>query len=263
MKPQAAKLFVLLAIFLLSSGVGLAQSGRKTDTNSGTLGNPRPADSGPRGFNRTAVNRGTIPSGTVIELSLNESLSSKTAKKGDTVYLKLAEPVIINDLLIIGRNTSVRGYIINAESAGRKGKNGTLTIGFEEMTIDNGQKLQLKATLVGVATRSERVIDEGGEGKINDPTKRTNTAGTVINSTAIGTTIGAISGGGGGAITGAGIGAGIGVGSVLLTKGREILLISGSRMQIRLDSDLVLGDNANPAATVAKPADSGTPNDSK
>lgn len=187
---------------------------------------------------KTTLDR--IPKNTLINLHLDQSLSSKTAKKGEEFIVRVSEPVIVKDQIVLTSTANVKCHIINAEPAARKGHNGSITIGFDELILDDGTKIPLKATLFSVINRTDQVIDEDGEGKIKDPSKGRNKVGTVATQTGVGAGIGGIAGGAAGAGIGAGIGAGLGLGGVLLAKGRDIELLAGSRLQVRLDIDILL-----------------------
>lgn len=234
---SARPLIVMLIIAICATSV-LAQSGRvraPKERDQRSLSGSAPVATNTQPAAKALI----IPKGTRIELHLNQSLSSKTNTKGEEFILKVSQPVFIEDQLVLGPSTAVKCHIISAQPAARKGRNGTLTIGFDEVVLDSGERVRLSATLVGLKTASaEDVVDKSGEGKINNPSKGRSAPVTIGTSTGIGATIGAISGVGIG--TGAGIGAAAGVGSVLLSKGSDVELLSGTRLEVRLDADLNL-----------------------
>lgn len=185
-----------------------------------------------------------IPKNTLLSLHLDQSLSSKRNKKGEEFIVRISEPVIVDDKIILTSATArVKCHIISVEPAARKGRNGSITIGFDELILDDGTKIPLKATLFSVVNRTDQVVEEDGEGKIKDPSKGKNKAGTIATQTGVGAGVGGIAGGAAGAGIGAGIGAGLGIGGVLLAKGRDIELLSGSRLQVRLDADIFITPN--------------------
>jgi hypothetical protein len=237
MRSFMKKSALLLALLLLSGSLisSQAQSGRVR---------PRP-NSQPAPATKTAestkITFNIIPKDTIIDLHLDRSLSSKTSQKGEEFVINVSKPVLVNDQLLLGSSARVKCHIISVQPAARKGRNGTLTIGFDELILDSGEKIKLHATLVSVVDRSdEDVIDENGEGKIKNPAKGKNVPVTIGTSAGVGGTIGAIGGGAAGAGIGAGVGAGIGLGSVLLAKGQDVELLAGSRLQVKLDADLNL-----------------------
>ncbi|MEW6734966.1 MAG: hypothetical protein AB1489_26990 [Acidobacteriota bacterium] len=239
-------LFNLLVLFLAGNlTLTLAQSGRVRPRNDGKRATAEtPPATSAANTNTTTEKPNAIPQGTVIELRLDQSLSSKTNNKGDAFTATVSEPVFINNSLMLGAGITVKCHIINVQPAARKGRNGSITFGFDELILDNGDTLKLQATLISVADRRDDVVDESGEGKVKDTSKGKNVPLTVGTSTGVGATIGAVSGAGVG--VGAGVGAGIGLGSVLLSKGRDVELLAGLRMQIKLDSDLRINSEAAP-----------------
>ncbi len=249
MPKLVRNLFALILSLNLMIGMVVAQSGRvrsRDDKRSGGISGTR---------NNSPLERANspqlIPKGTIIELKLDQSLSSKTNNKGDEFSITVAEPVFVNDRLILSPGALVKCQLINVQSAGRKGRNGSITIGFNELILDDGRPLRLFATLVSVANRKDDVIDEDGEGKVKQPSKGKNVPVRVATSTGVGAAVGAISGIG--AAIGAGIGAGAAIGSVLVAKGQDVELLSGSLLQVRLDADLLISNAGTPKAETPLP----------
>ncbi|MBI4851366.1 MAG: hypothetical protein HY819_06010 [Acidobacteria bacterium] len=252
-----AKKTFLLTIILTSLFINtaFAQSGRvkQRDTNQNNSLS-RPSNSNSTNNNSSILEKtpktasNLIPKNTLLNLHLDQSLSSKTSKKGEEFIIRVSEPVIVNDQIVLTSTASVKCHIISVEPAARKGRNGSITIGFDELILDDGTKLKLRATLFSVVNRIDQVVEEDGEGKIKDPSKGRNKAGTIATQAGVGAGVGTIAGGAAGAGIGAGIGAGLGLGGVLLAKGRDIELLAGSRLQIRLDADVFINPN-NPTTT--------------
>lgn len=259
---SSKKLSLFFTLFLIANLFSVnvfAQSGRvkSRDTNTpNSLSRSNSNNSTTPSANAVAT-ASKIPKNTLLNLHLDQSLSSRTNKKGEEFIVRLSEPVFVNDQLALAR-ASVKCHIINVEAAARKGKNGTLTIGFDELILDDGTKIPLKASLFSVVNRTDQVVEEDGEGKIKDPSKGRSKVGTVATQTGVGAGIGAITGGVAGAGIGAGIGAGVGLGGVLLAKGRDIELLSGSRLQIRLDTDILLNRTSDTTKPV-KPVETVEP----
>lgn len=248
MKHPGFKLLVLLLVInLFAINNTWAQSGRvrsnNGNSNAGSINRPTTTTPQPQPTTEESVpvyKPNVLPKGTVIDLHLNSSLSSKTAKKGEEFYINVSDPVIIGNQLLLSKQARVKCHIINAQAAGRKGRNGYITIGFDELVLDTGETFKLNATLVSVVNRTDEVIDENGEGKIKDPSKGKNVPVAVGTSAGVGATIGAVAGGGAGAGIGAGVGAGVALGGAILAKGKDIELLSGSKLQVRLDAELKL-----------------------
>jgi hypothetical protein len=248
MSKKVSALITALLLISLFTNAALAQSGRVKPRESNNNSLSRSSNTSNNTSNSPSNNSDTatnvdlnrIPKNTLINLHLDQSLSSKTAKKGEEFISRLSNPVTVQDQIVLTTTASVKCHIISVEPAARKGKNGTITIGFDELILDDGTKIPIHATLFSVVSRTDQVIEEDGEGKIKDPSKGKSKAGTIATQTGVGAGIGGISGGAAGAGIGAGIGAGLGLGGVLLAKGRDIELLAGSKLQIRLDAEILL-----------------------
>jgi hypothetical protein len=92
-----------------------------------------------------AVRGIVVPDGTELAVVTTEDLSSKTATTGDPITLKVNEPVIVNNFVVIPKGAVVKGIVSEAKGAGRMGKGGTLNIRLESTTSVDGQKVPLRA----------------------------------------------------------------------------------------------------------------------
>jgi hypothetical protein len=230
-KPSS---LLLAAIISFSATMALPQSGRvKQHENGAARSAPASADSPLSGAY-------LLPKGTLIDLFLDKSLSSKTNVKDEEFIAKVSDPVAVDDHILLSPNTAVKCHIISVQPAAHKSHNGSITIGFDELLLDDGSKIPLHATLISVVERTDEVVDDEGEGKIKNPAKGKNAPVAVGTGAGVGATIGAISGGGAGAGIGGAIGAGAGLGSILLAKGKDVELLAGSRLKIKLDADIYL-----------------------
>ncbi|MBL8151985.1 MAG: hypothetical protein JNN15_18850 [Blastocatellia bacterium] len=232
-----------LLIVIVFSGTSTAQSGRvrsNSPASSGSINEPsRNSSTASRPVKETTVATGNfVPKGSMMELRLDSSLSSKTSKKGDEFIAPLSEPLLIDGRMIIPKSAYVKCHVINAQPAKRNRTNGTITIGFDELVLETGETFKFTGTLVSIADRRDDVVEEEGEGKIQNKRKSGNVPVTVGTTAGVGAVIGAVSGGG--AIAGGAIGAGVGLGSILLSKGQDIELFAGMRLQVRIDNDLNL-----------------------
>lgn len=237
------RLVALTLSLLFLSSAALAQSGRvrSKENSGGGLNGTKNSEETPNRVNpdgTPATKPTAIPKNTFINLHLDQSLSSKTNTKGEEFVVRVSNAVTVDGFVMLSRDTKVKCHIISVQPAGRKRRNGYITIGFDKIILEDGRELPLHASLYSVIERTEGVVDEDGEGTIKDPTKQKSTAATVAIPAATGGAIGAIGGGAAGAGIGAGVGAGVALGGVLLSKGRDIELLAGSKLQIKLDGDL-------------------------
>ena len=161
----------------------------------------------------------SAPAGTELALELTTPLSTETAQVETPVAARLRRPVVVDGLTVFPAGTVFHGNVTEVERAGRVRGRSHLAFRFTEAEID-GQRDQARTNIVsfeGEATKSE------------DATKVGAGAG-------IGAVIGGIIGGGSGAAKGAAIGGAAGAGTVLATRGRDVVLPAGSEVQTTLSS---------------------------
>lgn len=77
---------------------------------------------------------------------LTKELSSKKAKVGDLVPLRVVENLIINDVIIIPAGAKVRGIVTKARKAGGLGRGGKLEFQIVSVQTINGVKVPLQYT---------------------------------------------------------------------------------------------------------------------
>jgi len=174
-----------------------------------------------------------IPKGTVIPIQLIAKLSTKTLKEGDGVYGMTIFPITVNNEIVIPVGSNVKGKVTQVQRPGKvKGKAG-LALSFQTLILPSGSTIPLYASLVGSseATTSAEGKLEGESSKVDDVT-------TVAKTTAVPAVIGGVVSGQRGARVGAGAGAAVGLATVLMTRGKDIVLDKGSTLEIVLDRPL-------------------------
>jgi len=161
-----------------------------------------------------------IPAGTVIEMELVDSLSSKTNMPGDTFKARVIDPISIGGIEVIPIDSIVEGTVTEAISAKQMTGQASLTLHFTKISLPNGNSAEIEASL-----------SEKGK-KIG---KRT--AGIVGGSAAGGAVLGKIIGKDTkGAVVGAVLGAAVGTGVAASQKGQELKLPAGTGVSIELAS---------------------------
>jgi type IV secretion system protein VirB10 len=165
----------------------------------------------------------TVPTGTRVLLSLIGEVSTKHAKEGDHVYLRTATPVAAGGRLVIPRGSDVEGTITRAKAAGKVVGKGELYIRFDSLILPNG------------VSRDFRARPPGEEGKVEGNGKSAD-GRTVIEGAGAGGAIGAITHGLPGAAVG---GVGGAIAGVLLSRNQDVVLRSGTHIEMVLDRDLV------------------------
>src|SRR5436309_8653058 len=154
---------------------------------------------------RTATNQTiTVPAGTKFAVILQNGISTRSAKPGDSVYFQTAFPVTQDNRIVIPVGSYIRGSLLESKRPGRiKGK-GEFRLRLESLILPNGYTVDLMAAPRSADTGGRETTDS--EGKVTGPGGKGRDAGTIAQTTVTGAGIGAIARG----AKGAGIGAGIG-----------------------------------------------------
>ena len=174
-----------------------------------------------------------IPKGTVIPIQLLTKISTKTLKEGDGVYGMTVFPITVNNEIIIPVGSNIRGKVTQVQRPGKmKGKAG-LALSFQTLILPSGSTIPLYASLAG---SSEAVTT--AEGKLQGDSSVGEDATTVAKTTAVPAVIGGVVNGQHSARVGAAAGAGVGLATVLLTRGKDIVLDRGATLEIVLDRPL-------------------------
>lgn len=182
-----------------------------------------------------------IPQGTHALLRMVNSVSTRTAREGDYVYLRTATPIVANGQIVVPADSYVQGIVSHSLRSGRVKGRAELGIRIETLTLASGKVIQVAPHLASVDSdgsdqkvgskanqNSENQIQQGGN-KETDAVRVATLSGT-------GAAIGGLADRSWkGAGIGAGAGAGVGLASVLLTRGREVELRQGSTIDVVFD----------------------------
>lgn len=180
----------------------------------------------------------SVPAGTRLAVVLENGISTRSAKAGDSLYFHTSFPVTQNNHVVIPVGSYIRGSLLESKRPGRiKGK-GEFRLRLESLILPNGYTVDLLAAPRSADTGGRETTDS--EGKVTGPGGRGRDAGTITETTVTGAGIGAIAGGGKGAGIGAGVGGLAGLAAVLLTRGPEAQIPRGSTLDIVLERDLLL-----------------------
>jgi hypothetical protein len=162
-----------------------------------------------------------VPVGTEIDVRLQTPLNSGTAQVEDRF-----EATTLVDLkskegrVLIPAGSLARGVVTAVKAAGRVDRKGSLSLGFERITV-NGTTYQIRGTLTQVAE------SEGVKGE----------AVKIGAGAAVGGIIGGIIGGVKGTIAGILIGGG---GTMVASEGEQVDLKAGTVLRMRFDQELSL-----------------------
>lgn len=202
---------------------------------------PVPSAQQPAAVRRALPEKISVPAGTRVAVVLENGISTRSAKPGDSVYFHTNFPITQNNRIIVPVGSYLRGELTESKRPGRVKGRGEFRMRLDTLIFPNGYTVDLKA--------APRTADSGGketmdsEGKVNGPGGKGKDVGTVATTTATGAGIGAIAGGAKGAGIGAGIGGLAGLAAVLLTRGPEAELPRGSTLDIVLEREITLDGN--------------------
>jgi hypothetical protein len=179
-----------------------------------------------------------VPAGTRFAVVLENGISTRGAKPGDSVYFRTSFPITQNNHIVIPVGSYLRGELIESKRPGRVKGRGEFRMKLNTLIFPNGYTVDLNADPRSADSGGKGTMDS--EGKMTGPGGKGKDVGTVATTTATGAGIGAIAAGAKGAGIGAGAGGLVGLGAVLLTRGPEAELPRGSTLDVVLEHDLAL-----------------------
>jgi hypothetical protein len=177
-----------------------------------------------------------IPQGTHLLLRMVNSVSTRTAREGDRVYMRTASPILVDGQFVVPVDSYAEGVITRSVRSGRVSGRAELGIRIESLTLPSGRTIK-------VSPRVASVDDDGTGQKVDEKEHQIKQAGTegqdaesIAMKTGAGAAIGGLADRGWkGAGIGAGIGSAVGLATTLLTRGREVELKSGSTFDVIFD----------------------------
>ena len=182
----------------------------------------------------------TLPPDTVINVQMNGTLSSRTAHVGDKFTATVTVPVYANGRTVIPAGSIIEGRVTQVTPAKRMSRSGTIAIDFDDLVFPNGTTLGLVGILTSDDPETRRRIDD--ESRVSaEGNKRP--AVFVGGGGAIGAVLGGIAGGGKGAVVGGAVGAGAGLASILLSKGEEAQVPSGTPFGVQIKQALIIRES--------------------
>ncbi|HXU07653.1 MAG TPA: peptidoglycan-binding protein, partial [Blastocatellia bacterium] len=181
-----------------------------------------------------------IPPDTVISVQINGTLTSRTARVGDKFTAAVTVPVYVNGKTVIPAGSVIEGRVTQVTPAKRMNRSGTIGVDFDDIVFPNGATVQLVGNLTSDDPEVRRRIDD--ESRVSGQGNKRPSV-FIGGGGAIGAVLGGIAGGGKGAVLGGVVGAGAGVASVLLSKGEEAEVPSGTTFGVQLKQGLVIRES--------------------
>jgi len=182
-----------------------------------------------------------IPAGTRIGVVLENGISTRGAKAGDSVYFHTSFPITQDNRIIVPVGSYLRGELTESKRPGKVKGKGEFRMKLDTLIFPNGYTVDLNAEPRSGDSGGKSTVDQ--EGTVQGPGGKGQDVKTAAETTVTGAGIGAIADGAKGAGIGAGIGGLAGLGAILLTRGPEAELPRGSTLDIVLEHDLALDAN--------------------
>ncbi len=181
-----------------------------------------------------------IPAGAHLLLKMVNSVSTRTAKEGDQVYLQTASPIAADGRILVPVGTYVQGTVAEAKRSGRVKGRAEIALHLETLTLASGQAFKIAPHLASVDSgETGQQIDN--EGAVKQSGTKLQDAGRIAILAGTGAAIGGIATRSwSGAGIGAGVGGAVGFATTLLTRGKEVDLRAGSTLDVVFDRSLPL-----------------------
>ena len=182
-----------------------------------------------------------IPQGTHVLLKMMNSINTRTARAGDSVYMQTASPVVAGGRIIVPVSSYVAGIVTNAKQSGRVSGRAQLSIRIDLLTLPDGQVVKISPHLTSIDSNEsdQKVVTD--ENDIKQGPSHLQDAAQVAIFAGRGAAIGGIADRSWkGAGIGAGAGSAVGLATVLLTRGREVELQQGSTFDVVFDRPVTI-----------------------
>lgn len=182
----------------------------------------------------------TIPAGTKVLLHLKSPINTKSARAGDDVYCETEFPVTQDNVMVIPAHTFVKGKIMRVQRPGRVSGRAELQVHFTTLIFPDGYTVGLPGSLENTpGAENHTMSDQEGTVKANG--QKGKDAGTVASTGGTGAAIGGLATGTvKGAAIGGGIGGAVGLAKVLLSRGQDIRLETGTALEMILQRPLTV-----------------------
>jgi type IV secretion system protein VirB10 len=179
-----------------------------------------------------------VPGDTTIPMILLNTINTKSAYVGESIYCESIYPITVGNRIIIPKGTSIRGAVTQVIRPGRVKGRAQIGLRFDELILPNGTTRHLRATLSGFGSEGNDKF-KPKEGKVEGGGTKGKDAETVARTTIPGAEIGTIVGAAKGApLEGLGIGsaagAAAGVAWILATRGKDLVLPHGTSLELLL-----------------------------
>jgi hypothetical protein len=171
---------------------------------------------------------GTLAAGTELVGALQQTIATDKSKVGDPVTLSTVDAIAIGGGVTIPAGSTIKGEVTHVKGAGRLAGGAELTLRFVELVLQDGTSVPITCDpfrLVGKGDSKETALEIGG-------------------GAAAGALLGGVIGGKDDIAKGAAAGAIVGTGIAVATRGNQIVLPVGQKVNVKVTA---------PAAVTVKP----------
>jgi hypothetical protein len=165
----------------------------------------------------------SVPAGTPIDVTINQSVSSKTAALGQTLSGVVSRDVTANGRVVIPKGSSARLVVTSVQASGRLSTPAKLWLRLTRVTV-RGKSYPVSTSLAGKTM--------GGKGGRD--------TAFIGGGTGVGALIGGLAGGGKGALIGGLAGAGAGTAGAAATGKKEVEFPAETRFAFTTRAALAL-----------------------
>jgi hypothetical protein len=191
-------------------------------------------------FTLTAVGA-EIPQGSHLLLRMENSLTTRTAKEGDFVYLRSASPISVDGQIVVPVGSYVQGVVAQTKRSGRVTGRAELAIRLETLTLTQGKVVKFAPHLSSVDSGNGGQTVTGTENRVEQAPSHGQDAARIAILAGSGASIGGIAAGSwSGAGIGAAAGSAVGLATVMMTRGKEVELRQGSTLDVVFDRAIVI-----------------------
>lgn len=165
-----------------------------------------------------ASRTGTLAAGTEVVAALQQTVASDKSSVGDRVSLRTVDPMPLGGGVTIPAGSTINGEVTHVKGAGRLGGGAELTLRFHELVLTDGTTVPITCDpfrLEGKGDSKETALEIGG--------------GAVA-----GGIVGGVLGGKKDIAKGAAAGAVVGTGVAIATKGNQIVLPVGQKLNVKV-----------------------------
>ena len=174
-----------------------------------------------------------IPQGSHILLRMVNSVSTRTAREGDYVYMKTATPVVVHGEFVVPVDSYVQGVVSHSRRSGRVSGRAELAIRIVSLTLPGGRTIEVSPHLSSVDSDGTEQKVETKEGTVQQGATKGLDAEKIAVISGSGAALGGLTDRSWkGAGIGAGAGGAVGLATVLLTRGREVELRQGATLDV-------------------------------